>query len=308
MKLSALPYVALLAFFFGSSLVVSRFSVGQFEPTTYIGIRMIMSSLMALAVYALATGRRLPRDPVLWRRAGLLGVFGTALPMTCAVTSLQYQSSGVTALLLATGPPLTVLLANFVLPEESLNRRQVVGVALALGGALLLALTGENGLPDVADASYTGYLLAGAATAFGAIMVIYARKNLRHYDSYDVGSIRIFTTALTMTPISLLTVGLDLSRVDGAGFLALLYSAVVGTFLGLLLSFYNVKRFGATPAMMTTYIIPIVAGIGGVIFLGEEITPTMLLGMLVIVGGIALLQEFRKPTGLLRRFPHRGSY
>ena len=308
MKLSALPYVALLAFFFGSSLVVSRFSVGQFEPTTYIGIRMIMSSLMALAVYALATGRRLPRDPVLWRRAGLLGVFGTALPMTCAVTSLQYQSSGVTALLLATGPPLTVLLANFTLPEESLNRRQVAGVALALGGALLLALTGENGLPDVAEASPTGYLLAGSATIFGAVMVIYARKNLRHYDSYDVGSIRIFTTALTMTPISLLTVGLDLSRVDGAGALALVYSAVVGTFLGLLLSFYNVKRFGATPAMMTTYIIPIVAGIGGVIFLGEVITTTMIIGMIVIVGGIALLQEYRKPTGLLRRFPHRGSY
>jgi len=308
LNIAALPYVMLLAFFFGSSLVVSRFSIGQFEPTTYIGIRMILSSMLALLVYAVATGRRLPRDPELWKRAGLLGIFGTALPMTCAVSSLQYQSSGVTSLLLATGPPLTVLLAHFLLPDEVLNRRQVFGVALALSGALVLALSGENGLPDVSEASPTGYLLAISATVCGAVMVIYARKHLRAYDSYDVGSIRIMTTAATVMPLSVLTVGFDLSEVDSAGLIALLYSALVGTFLGLLLSFYNVKRFGATPAMMTTYIIPLVAGVGGVLFLGEEITSAMLIGMVVIIGGIALLQEFRKPTGLLRRFPHRGSY
>lgn len=308
MNIAALPYVALLAFFFGSSMVVSRFSLGQFEPTTYIGLRMIISSLMALAVYALVTGRGLPRDPVLWRRAGLLGLFGTAVPMVCVISALQYQSSGVTSLLLATGPALTVCLAHFVLPDELLNRRKAFGVTLSLGGALMLALSGEDGLPDVTEAVPTGYLLVTLAMVFSAVMIIYARKYLRDYDSYDVGSIRIFTTALAVTPFSLLTVGFDFSAVDGAGVLALLYSAVVGTFLGLLLSFYNIKRFGATPAVMTTYLIPIVAGIGGVLLLGEEITGTMVFGMIVIVGGIALLQQYRKPTGLLRRFPHRGSY
>ena len=308
MNIAALPYVILLAFFFGSSLVVSRFNLGQFEPTTYIGIRMIISSGMALMVYAIVTGRRLPRDPEVWKRAGLLGVFGTAVPMVCVISALQYQSSGVTSLLLATGPALTVCLAHFVLPDELLNRRKGFGVTLALGGALLLALSGENGLPDATEAVPTGYLLVTVAMVFSEVMIIYARKYLRGYDAYDVGSIRIFSTALAVMPFSLLTVGFDVSAVDAAGVLALIYSAVVGTFLGLLLSFYNIKRFGATPAVMTTYIIPIVAGIGGVLLLGEEITGMMVVGMIVIVAGIALLQQYRKPTGLLRRFPHRGSY
>lgn len=289
-------------------MVVSRFSLGQFDPTTYIGIRMIISSVMALLVYAIATGRRLPRDFEVWKRASLLGVFGTAVPMVCVISALQYQSSGVTSLLLATGPALTVCLAHFILPDELLNRRKAFGVTLALGGALLLAISGEDGLPEASASASTGYLLVLVAMVFSAVMIIYARKYLRGYDAYDVGSIRIFTTALAVTPFSLLTVGFDVSAVDGAGVLALIYSAVVGTFLGLLLSFYNIKRFGATPAVMTTYIIPIVAGIGGVLFLGEEITGTMLVGMVIIVGGIALLQQYRKPTGLLRRFPHRGSY
>ncbi len=91
MNIKALPHIVLLGFFFGSSLVASRFSVGQFEPTTYIGLRMIISSLMALAVYFLVSGRRVPRDPELWKRASMLGIFGTAVPMTCVIVSLQYQ-------------------------------------------------------------------------------------------------------------------------------------------------------------------------------------------------------------------------
>ena len=293
---------------FGSSMVFSRFGVGQFEPTTYIGIRMIISSLMALTVYRIATGRRLPRDRELWKRAGLLGVFGTAVPMTCVISSLQYQSSGVASLLLSVGPAITIILAHFTLPDEHLSRRKIYGVGLALGGAMLLAISGEDGLPDVQATAPTGYLLVLIAMIFSSVMVIYARKRLTGYDAYDVGSIRIFTTALVVMPLSLLTVGFDLSAVTGSGYLALLYSAIVGTFLGLLLSFYNIKRFGATPAVMTTYIIPIVAGIGGVLVLGEEITLTMLIGMGVIVSGIAMLQEYNSPATWMRRYPHRGSY
>ena len=308
MNIKALPYVTLLGFFFGSSMVVSRFGVGQFEPITYIGVRMIISSLMALSVYRIASGRRFPRDRELWKRAGLLGIFGTAVPMTCVIYSLQYQSSGVASLLLATGPAITIILAHYTLPDELLSRRKVFGVGLALSGAIFLAISGEDGLPGVQAAAPTGFILVMIAMIFSSVMIIYARKRLTTYDAYEVGSIRIFITALTVMPLSLLTVGFDLNAVTESGYLALLYSAIVGTFLGLLLSFYNIKRFGATPAVMSTYVIPIVAGIGGMLVLGEEITLTMLIGMGVIVSGIALLQEYNMPATWMRRYPHRGSY
>jgi drug/metabolite transporter (DMT)-like permease len=53
--------------------------------------------------------------------------------------------------------------------------------------------------------------------------------------------------------------------------------------------FYNVKRFGATAAAMTLYIVPVVATLGGALVLGEEITSGMLGGMALIVCGIAIL-------------------
>ena len=308
MNIKALPHISLLGFLFGSSLVASRFAVGQFEATTYIGLRMVISSLLALGVIYLATGRRLPRDRLLWWRASLLGVFGTAIPMTFVILALEFQSSGVTSLLLSTGPAMTVIMAHFSLPDELLTRRKLFGVSLALGGALLLALSGEDGLPDVQGAGPIGYILVTVSMFFSSVMVIYARKKLSGYDAWDVGSIRIFSTAIAVMPYALLTSGFDLSAVTQGGYFGLLYSAVCGTFLGLMLSFYNIKRFGATPAVLTTYIIPIVAGIGGVLVLGEEITTTMLIGMGVIVGGIAMLQEYSSRVTWMRRYPHRGSY
>ncbi len=294
MSIKALPYIILLGFFFGSSLVASRFSVGQYDPTTYIGLRMVIASLISLVIYWLVAGRSLPRDLKLWKRASLLGVFGTAVPMTCVVASLQYQSSGVSSLLLTTAPALTVILAHFLLPDELLNWRRFVGVGLALGGAVLLAASGENGLPDIDEAVPTGYILVGIGMVFSSLMIIYARKYLRGYDAYDVASIRIFSAGMVMVPFSLLTVGFDMSAVTEAGVFGLLYAAIVGTFMGLMLSFYNIKRFGATSAVMATYVVPIVAGIGGVLALGEEITATMIFGMVVIISGIALLQEYQQ--------------
>jgi drug/metabolite transporter (DMT)-like permease len=303
LSIQSLPFVVLLGFLYGSTLIASRFSVGQYDPTTYIGLRMLIASLAHFFVYAIISGKRLPRDIELWKRAGILGVVGTAIPMTSVVASLQYQSTGVSSLMLTTVPALTVVIAHFVLPDESLTLRKIIGVTLALGGAIMLALSGENGLPDLTDAPPTGYILITIAIIFSSAMTIYARKYLKGYDSFDVASIRIFTAALTIMPFSLFAVGFDMSQVTSQGYLALIYAAIIGTFFGLLLSFYNIKRFGATPAVMTSYIIPIVAGLGGVLVLGEEFTSTMIFGMIVIIAGVALLQEFQQKKVVVGK-PH----
>ena len=62
MDKKAIPYVVLLGTLFGVTLVVSRFSVGQFKPTTYIGLRLILASFGFIVVYAFRIGgRRWPR-------------------------------------------------------------------------------------------------------------------------------------------------------------------------------------------------------------------------------------------------------
>lgn len=291
MTVQALPYVTLLGFLFGSTLIASRFSVGQFEPVTYIGLRLTMAGLGHAAIYAVLRHRRWSTDLRLWRHAIVLGVFGTAMPMTAIVTALQYQSGGITALLITTSPAITVLLAHFFLPDEALTRHKSAGVALALGGALLLAVQGESGLSDASQANPTGYGLVLLAMLLGSSATVYARKYMRHLDAFDVASVRMLAAALLVMPLSLLFVGFDLRAVDGQGYFALIYAALVGTLAGMLLAFHNVKRFGATAAAMTAYVVPLVAGIGGVLILHETFTSVMLVGMGIIVLGIAIINR-----------------
>jgi drug/metabolite transporter (DMT)-like permease len=288
----ALPYILLLGFLFGSTMIASRFSVGQFQPTTYIGLRMVLASLSHLAFYALHyRGRTWPTDRRLWRHAALLGIAGTAVPMTAIVSSLQYQSAGLTALLLTSSPAMTVLLAHFFLADEPLNRRKISGIILALGGATLLAVRGENGLPEVARANPLGYGLILLAVLSISGTNIYARKYMRQFDSFDVATIRMLVAAATVMPLSALVVGVNLAHVDGRGYFALGYAGLVGTFLGLLLAFYNIKRFGATASAMSDYVIPVVAGLLGVLILGEQITAGIIAGMALIAAGITLINR-----------------
>ncbi len=291
MTVQALPYIILLGFFWGSTLIASRFSVGQFHPTTYIGLRLSMAGLGHVAIYTLSRQRQWPRDKQVWRHAILLGLLGTAVPMTTIVSSLQYLSSGITSIMLTTNPALTIIFAHFFLQDESLTKRKALGVFLALSGAALLALRGETGLSDEGQNSWLGYLLIAIAMLCGSSMTIYARKHMQNMDAFDVASIRMLVAALVVMPLSAVFIGFDLSPVTTSGYLALAYAALIGTFLGMMLSFYNIKRFGATAAAMTSYVMPIVTGIGGWLLLDEQITLGMLAGVVLIISGIALINR-----------------
>ena len=154
---------------------------------------------------------------------------------------------------------------------------------------MLIAL-GETGLEEV-QGSFLGYLLIFSAMIFTSTMTIYARKYMRKFDTFDVTGIRLFVAALVVMPLSYIFVGFDLSQVNSQGLLVLLYASIFGTFFGMLLSLYNIQRFGPIAAVMTAYVIPVVATLFGVLLLGEEITFGMFGGMILISVGVWWLNK-----------------
>jgi drug/metabolite transporter (DMT)-like permease len=281
--------VSLLALIFGSTLIVSRFSVGQYAPLTYVSLRLLLAGLCHILVYAVSSGRVLPRDRKIWKYVPFYGIVGTALSMSLIVGSLQYQSSGITSLLLTSTPAFTVILAHFFLPDERLNGRKALGVGLAISGAAALIALGENGLPDVEQANPLGYVLAIGGILAASISMVYARRYMRAFDPFDVASVRMWTAAGSLLPVAYLLTSLDMSQVDSRGYQALLYAGIIGTFGGMQLEFRIVQRFGATATAITANLIPIVALFGGWLFLDEQITAGMILAMVVIVAGVMII-------------------
>lgn len=292
----AIPYIFGLGLLLGGTLIASRFSVGQFDPSTYVGLRLTLSSVCFFLIYGLGIREfRNLRGRRLWKHGFMLGIFGTAIPMLAMVSSLQYQSSGVAALLITINPALTVVMAHFALADERLNFRKASGVFLALSGAMLVVLRGESGLPDIGRANPIGYGLVLLALLSWSGSTIYTRKYVRDMNSTDIMSVRMFFAAIFVMPLSLFLVGFDLSQVNAQGFFALAYAALIGTFLGEWLNLYNIQQFGATASAMVSYVIPIVASLGGVLLLGETITQGMLVGMVLIFVGIYLISYRQGP-------------
>ena len=290
MKTHPAPNVILLGAFFGTTLVASRFSVGQMSSLTYVGLRLGLAALFFLSIYLLPNNKRKwPREKVLWRRGIILGIFGTALPMMSFVSSLQYISSGVAAVLMTTAPAVTVVLAHIALPDERLTLKKVAGVILAFIGSLFLTARGESGIAGMAQANPLGYVFVFSGILSASAMSVYIRKKMRDFSTFDVASIRMITAAIVVLPLAWLISGLDTSQVNNTGWMVVLYAAIIGTFFAMMLDFSNTKTFGVTIASMVTFVIPVVAVIFGALLLGEQTTSGMLLGMVLIIAGIWLI-------------------
>jgi drug/metabolite transporter (DMT)-like permease len=293
MHTKAFPYIGLLGLLWGSNLVVMRLGVGQFDPILYTGIRLLVASLAFVLVYGFSNRRRIPTDKNLWRGAAFLGVVSTAVPMTAIIFSLTLQSSGITALLITTAPAFIAIAAHFFLPDEQINGRKSIGILLALAGAGLVVLRGESGLPDVSQGSPLGYGLVIFAIAMETVGVIYIRKRMQQLSAFDVTAVRLTVAALIVLPLALLLRGFDLSQVTISGWLSLIYAALVGAVSAQMLAFYITKRFGAVAFSLVGYTIPVIAGITGVLWLGETVTIWMIWGMVLIGGGILLINGRR---------------
>lgn len=82
-------------------------------------------------------------------------------------------------------------------------------------------------------------------------------------------------------------------RADAA--LSLLILSVLGTGVAYVLNYRLISEVGPTVASTTTYLLPIVAVVLGVLVVNETVTVPMTAGMLLVLGGVALVQRGSRP-------------
>lgn len=290
-NLKALPYIILLGSMFGSNMVAARFALGQMEPNVFNSLRLILVNLIFVGLITFSPKQQWPRDKKLWLHAGIWGVIGLAVPMASFISALKYQSSGVNALLITLQVATTSILAHFILHDEAFNAKKILGVIIAFAGAGLILVQGETGLAELSKADWRGYALVGVGVIGSSTGLIYARKFLKNNGHFEVLPIRMLAAALVLIPFTGVTVGFDLSGIQWSGVLVLLFSAVIGTFFTFQVEFHIVKRFGASATSQSSYVVPVIATALGALLLGEQITLTILLGMVIIFVGITLLNR-----------------
>jgi drug/metabolite transporter (DMT)-like permease len=275
-----------LAFIWGWSFLFIKVAVEGMTPTTVAAARIGLGAA-ALFVAARVRHLRLPTDLTFWRHAAISAVFANILPFTMLAWGEQRISSALTAVLNASTPLFTGIFGVIYL-RSRLDGRGVVGLLVGLAGVGVAAGVGGG---DLAGTSLWGSLASVGAGACYGFQLTYAKKHLLGVPAEVAALGQLVAGTVLLSPVAVATTAAHGIELPAHRLVAIVLLGAVGTGLAYLLYYRSVADLGPTTTSLVTYLIPPVAVVIGIAFLGEDFHWRLVAGGLMIVAGIALVQR-----------------
>jgi drug/metabolite transporter (DMT)-like permease len=274
-----------LAAVWGASFLFMRIAAPALGPTVLIELRVLIAGL-ALVVFAFFARLRIH---ILhkWRQYLLLGALNAAIPFTFISTAELHLSAGLAAILNATTPLFTAIVA-WLWAGDPMTARKLSGVTLGIIGVAVLVgwNPGEPGTHVFRSALFS--LLAAVAYAFGGLI---SSKYFKGEKPLDMAIGQQLGASLVLLPFSVFS--LPHEAPSALVILSALGLAVLCTSLGYLLYFGLIQSVGAVKTLTVTFIVPVFGIVWGALFLGEPISVSLIIGLLIILTSIALVADVR---------------
>ncbi len=269
MKAVLLTSFALLCFAFNSILCRLALRGEEIDASSFTAVRII-SGAIVLYILSAAFSKGSGRSGS-WQSA--LFLFGYAAAFSFAYLSL----TAATGALLLFGAVQLTMVAVSIANGERPRRFEWIGMAIAFGGLIYLALPGLQAPPLVSSVLMTA---AGAAWGFYTL----SGKGVTDPLAATAGN---FARAVpfALVPLIFFAGSLKIS-VHGAILAAL--SGAVASGVGYAVWYAVLKYHSATRAAVLQLSVPAIAAVGGIVFLAEAFTPRFAIASVLIVGGIAM--------------------
>lgn len=281
-----------LSIIWGGSFFFNAVALRGLPPLVVVWGRITIGCLGLVAILGVSS---LDVRPYLhrWREFLVLGVLNTAIPFSLIVWGQQHIESGLAAVINATTPAFTILVANFFTTDERASVRKFAGAVIGLGG--VATLIGADAFAGFGDHVLGQAAIMGAALSY-ACSATYARR-LHGVPSMVTACGQLTASALVMLPV-VLVLGrpweLPMPGLDVIG--AVVGLGLVCSALAYILFFRILATAGATNVQLVTLLIPFSASTLGITILGEPFSWRLIAGM-VIVTTAALLIDGRVRLG-----------
>ncbi len=273
-------------------MVATRFVVDQTGPGSLAFLRYTIALLCLLPAVMMASRVRFQRREIL--PMALLGIGQFGILIALLNFSLQHITSARAALIFATFPLLTMLLAA-ALGRERLSVLKSLGVIATIVGVGFSL--GETALTDGgAPTEWIGIGAAFASALTGAICAVLYRPYLERYPTLQVSALATAAAVLFLTGLA-----------AGEGFFAAWPAFTPGgwgaiVFIGLSSGIgYFLWLFAlrhAPPTQVTVFLglSPVTATIVGALLLSEPVTSGALVGLALVLLGLWLALWRRAET------------
>ncbi len=277
-RITLLTFMAMLAFAANSVLCRMALMQTTIDAAGFTTIRLLSGALMLWVIVCLRGGARGEIPAQARAEAGswlsALALFAYAAGFSFAYVSLPTA----TGALLLFGAVQVTMIGQGVRAGERLQARQVTGLLLAFGGLIGLLLPGVAAPPP-----WAALLMLGAGVSWG----IYSLRG-----RCAVDPLRTTTGNFLRTLPILLVLVMFLSRdirVDLAGVGYAIASGALASGIGYAIWYAALPSLKATTAATVQLGVPVLAAIGGALFLAEPLTMRLVLAAMAVLGGIALV-------------------
>ncbi|MDE9717356.1 O-acetylserine/cysteine exporter [Citrobacter cronae] len=266
----------------GLNFVVIKVGLHNMPPLMLAGLRFLLVAFPAIFFIVR------PKIPLsLLLGYGLTISFGQFAFLFSAIKF--GMPAGLASLVLQAQAFFTIILGAFAFGER-LHGKQLVGIALAVFGVLVLIEASLNGQ----HVGMLGFMLTLAAALSWACGNIFNKKIMQHTARPAVMSLVVWSALIPIIPFFLASALLDgptqimqsLVAIDMTTILSLVYLAFVATIVGYGIWGALLGRYETWRVAPLSLLVPVVGLASAVVLLDETLTGLQLLGALLIMAGL----------------------
>lgn len=268
---AVLTVLALLAFATNSVLARLGLGASAIDSASYTTVRLVSGAAALWVIVSLSSQRPLYRPAGSWASAAMLFLY--AATFSFAYLSL---STGTGALILFASVQITMIAVGLWLGERP-RIFEWIGLAVAIAGLIYLVS------PGITAPSLSGSFLMFIAGVGWGVYSIRGRGN----SNPAVATADNFLRTLPMTAV-LMLFGYRQLAISGSGVLYAILSGAISSGVGYAIWYAALQGLTATRAATVQLSVPVIAAIGGVVFLSEPVTARLLLSSVVILAGVGM--------------------
>jgi drug/metabolite transporter (DMT)-like permease len=288
-RMSGNEWLALLVLsvFWAGSFFFVGVQVKALPPFTIVSLRVGLAAII-LNVLVKALGKSMPAELSAWRAFFGMGLLNNAIPFCLVVWGQSHIASGLAAILNATTPIWTVIVAHFLTNDEKMTPNRLLGIAIGFVGVVVLI--GPDSLQGLGTnvLAQLAVLLATVSYAFAGV---YGRRFRRMgIEPIVTATGQVTASAILLVPLAVFvdtpwTLAVPPWPVWGAA----IGVAVFSTALGYVLYFRILATAGATNLLLVTFLIPVSAILMGAYGLGEHLEIRHVAGLACIGAGLVAI-------------------
>ena len=273
----------ILSSIWGASFLFIKVGVDELAPSVVSLSRVAIGAALLLTLIPRRGGFAPMRHHLL--PLAVLGVFNNAVPFWLLGFAEKSIDTGLTAIIQASAPLFTVILASWIDRTQRVTGARLVGLFVGFVGVVLLI-----GLQSGGDL-VAAFAVIGVALCY-AFSVLFAGRTTRGVSALHVSFGQLAFASLLLAPLGLAQLPHEVQSTHVL--LAMLALGALGSGVAYLLYFTIIASAGASKAILVTYLVPGFALVYGALALDEPITASGLAGLTLILTGTALA------TGLAR--------